>query len=645
MTTSRRDFLKTSLTITSTTAVAASLPGLAAATVGSPASSGSWAGSTDPAIFAAAWAARFSNTLPNPLDPAVLGIGFIYRPDPGSNNRYTVSAGQMQWDVLGLPGITTTVWGYGNYEGGSELPYTFPGRSFVVQRNSAISVRWLNKLTDSGGYALAHLLPVDQTITLQGVNTGVPTAVHHHGGDSAFEFDGGPDQWQTPLRQQTGPGVTAVNSPGRDGVTYRYGNAQEASLHWYHDHAEGVTRINAYAGLAGLYVIRDANEAALIARKAIPSGAYEVALVLQDKIFAADGSLAYFADPAQYPDLDLTVPPATQPPAPFPGGNATHMPEMFGDVMVVNGKAWPNYDVEPREYRVRLLNGADARFFTLNFGAAPVWQIGTDLGLLNAPVKLANVTISPGERIDLVVDFSAMAGQQLVVGNSAAVPFPLGDVPAVDSGADVVMRFSVVKPLNRHVPRSRIRDVEDLRGLAAGTPRLERAKVPEGTKVRRILLGEGMDEYGRITPLLGTYEPKGGADNRGTMDFNEPATEFPRLGSTEVWEFWNASVDSHPLHMHLVQFRVLDRQAFAGTTVDTAMPNGWTGVQLQPGARKRGLVQKAPAGEQGWKDTVVCPPGMVTRVVATFNRPGKFVYHCHILSHEEHSMMRWFIVK
>jgi spore coat protein A len=99
------------------------------------------------------------------------------------------------------------------------------------------------------------------------------------------------------------------------------------------------------------------------------------------------------------------------------------------------------------------------------------------------------------------------------------------------------------------------------------------------------------------------------------------------------------------MHMHLVQFRVVDRQAFVGSTVATTMPEGWTGVKLQPGARKLGAVQQAPATEQGWKDTVICPPGMVTRVVATFNRPGKYVYHCHILSHEEHSMMRWFIVR
>jgi spore coat protein A len=320
------------------------------------------------------------------------------------------------------------------------------------------------------------------------------------------------------------------------------------------------------------------------------------------------------------------------------------MPEMFGDIVVVNGKAWPNMDVEPREYRLRLLNGADARFFVLNFGAAPVWQIGTDLGLLNAPVGLTGVTIAPGERIDLVVDFSALAGQQLVVTNSGAVPFPNGDLPAVDSGTDVVMRFSVNQPLNRLAPLTTVKGVKDLRGQAAGTAKLDvPAKETPGATVRRILLGEGTDEYNRITPMLGTYDPSG-RHNIGTMEFNEPATEDPRLGSTEIWEFWNTTVDAHPVHMHLVQFRILDRQAFVGPTCESVMLNGWKGVQLLPGARKRGAVLKAQAQEQGWKDTVVCPPGMVTRVITTFNRPGKYVYHCHILSHEEHNMMRWFKV-
>ncbi|MFM2059683.1 MAG: hypothetical protein RLY71_4068 [Pseudomonadota bacterium] len=650
---SRRHFIKSMLASAGTFAATSSMPGLARAMISGPAfDTGAWDTASDPTIFQAAWNARFTNQLPNPFDPALLGIGFIYRPDVGATNTYTISAGQIQWNVLGT-GHLTTVWGYGNHEGGTAVPVTFPGRTFVVQRDAPIQVNWLNKLTDAAGYPLPHLLPIDQTITMQAVSSGVPIAVHHHGGDTANEFDGGPDQWQTPLRVQTGPSVSSVtNAPGADGLTYTYGNAQEASMTWYHDHAQGVTRINAYAGLAGLYVIRDANEAALIAANAIPSGDKELALVLQDRCFAADGSMAYAADPAQYP-VPLNDPAF----APFPAGNPTHMPEMFGDVMMVNGVAWPNYDVEAVQYRVRLLNGSDARFYTLTFGNAPVWQVGTDLGFLNRPVQVANVTISPGERIDLVVDFTGLFGQQIIVTNSAGIPFPAGPAPVVGSGADVMMRFNVVKTApvahgangrrgkgGKKTPAVDIARTRSLRGLAVDTPVLPaRPVVPKGATVRRILLGEGIDEFGRIMPLLGTYDPTGVA-NLGTLSFDEPATETPTLGSTEVWEFWNTTVDSHPVHMHLVQFRVLDRQVFTGTVNATTMTNGWTGVQLAPGARLSRRAIPAPATEQGLKDTVVCPPGQVTRVVATFKRPGKYVYHCHILSHEEHDMMRWFVV-
>jgi spore coat protein A len=573
-------------------------------------------------------------------------VGFVYRPDGGStatSTNYTVAAGQTQWDILGIKNadnqpVKTTVWGYGNSDGGVALPYTFPGRTFEVQRNSAIRVKWLNRLMEAR-VALPHLLPVDQTISLQKVTTGVPTAVHHHGSDSAFEFDGGPDQWQTPLRQQKGPGVNAVNGTGDDGVSYTYDNAQEASLHWYHDHAEGVTRTNVYAGLAGLYVIRDRNEAQLQTANVLPSGPYEVALLLQDKTFTADASLSYTADPAQYPD-----PEALGSGIALPLDNPTHMPEMFGDVIVVNGKAWPTLAVEPRPYRLRLLNGADARVFQLDFGAARVWQIGTDLGFLNNPVAMSAVTIAPGERMDLIVDFSACTGQQIVVGNSAAAPFPFGDPVLPGSGADVVMRFSVTRARNVQVPAAPVSANTRLRGVMSQTLALTTpARVPGSPKVRRILLGEGVDEYGRILPLLGTYDPTGVANN-GTMDFNEPPTEFPSVGSTEIWEFWNTTEDAHPVHMHLVQFRILNRENFTGTTGTTVMPQGWTGVRLEPGAQLDGAPVVAPAHEQGLKDTVVCPPGMVTRVAAAFNRRGKYVYHCHILSHEEHSMMRWFIV-
>jgi spore coat protein A len=143
--------------------------------------------------------------------------------------------------------------------------------------------------------------------------------------------------------------------------------------------------------------------------------------------------------------------------------------------------------------------------------------------------------------------------------------------------------------------------------------------------------------------MLGVYDPTG-AKNLGTQGFNDPATETPKLGSTEVWEFWNTTVDAHPVHLHLVKFRIKNRQAFTGTIQSTAMRNGWTGVQLQPGATLSGAATAPAATENGWKDTVICPPGQVTRIVMTFDRPGKFVYHCHILSHEDHDMMRWYQV-
>jgi hypothetical protein len=162
LTTNRREFLEHSLINLAGAAGAASLTGLAQAhTHGSAQSSGTWTNATDAALLAQAWALRFSNALPNPLDPRVLGIGFIYRPDAGTSNVYTVAAGQTQWDILGIPGKTTTVWGYGNNEGGASLPYTFPGRTFVVKRNAAINVRWLNRLSDATGHPLPHLLPVD----------------------------------------------------------------------------------------------------------------------------------------------------------------------------------------------------------------------------------------------------------------------------------------------------------------------------------------------------------------------------------------------------------------------------------------------------------------------------------------------------
>lgn len=593
----------------------------------------SWAISTAPTVYQAAYARRFTNPFFNPLNPTAFGaVSAVYKPDPGTTNVYTITTVQGTQAVLGIPGVQTRIWGYSNYE----LGPTFPGRTFEVRSGAPVTVRWRNGLS-TGATPLPHILPVDQTITIQTPTTGVPIAVHHHGGDTAFEFDGTPYQWQTPSRQEIGPGLLADNSLKQlatdvPAVSYTYDNNQEASLHWYHDHAESVTRINVAAGLAGLYVVRDANEDSLIAANVIPGRAHELAMVLQDRTFDANGQLTYTANPVDYP-----VPLAPT----FPRNMPTHMPEQFGDVICVNGLAWPVLKVEPRPYRVRLLNGSDSRFYTLNFGSlVGVYQIGTDLGLLNTGRKLTTVTIAPGERMDLVLDFGLyrFLPQNVSVTNSAPTPFPGGVAPV--GGAQQVMRFSVTLPLSTApVPVASRLPTTNLRPLLPALP----AQPAVPPLVRRIMLGEGVDKYGRITPLLGTYDPAGGAANAGTLSMHDPITERPLVGTTELWEFWNTTVDAHPMHMHLVQFRVLNRQAFTGTLAATVMANGWSGVRLQP-KPALGAITQPPAGERGWKDTVICPPGQVTRVVVQFNRPGTYVYHCHILSHEEHDMMRFYQV-
>lgn len=714
-----------------------SVPGLrpaVAQTAGSR-SVTTWAGASHAGLLKRVWDIRFTNVLPWALDPTnavlvkalnadaagnvpVFGaqlapnlpqIGFILKPDFGTTNVYSVKAGQTPWPMLGplggrfkdgTPIPFTVLWGYGNREleniftNGGGLGVTFPARSFVVQRGQPVTVHWYNNLVDGADNPLPHLVGVDQTISMQtdpagAPINGVPIAVHHHGGDSAAEFDGGPDQWFTPKRRQIGPGITAANStPGADHLTYTYQNSDEASMHWYHDHGEGVTRINAYAGLAGLYVIRDANEAALIAARLLPTGEQEVPVVIQDKVFGPDGQLAYTGDipalngwntlnPAATQKLPTYAPiqvdanglpvldPATgnppidpdtgyyvttgpegtydpnDPAAVVSGREPTHVPEMFGDIICVNGVAWPTLQVERRQYRLRLLNGSDSRVYNLTFGGLRFFQVSTDQGLLNLPVSLQSIKLFPGERKDIVIDFSQVAtGTRIVVNNNAAFPYPGGTPTLTSDPWGTIMQIDVSKPLNESVnPRARLNALTLLRGRAAGTPLLLPVLgAPSGPVRRRILLGEGSDEYGRVMPLIGTVA-------EGTKTFHDPADIFPAVGSTEVWEFWNTTVDSHPIHMHLVRFRIADRQPFTATLQAKPMANGWTGVSLVAPPVLSGRATPAPLGEQGWKDTVECPPGYVTRVIVQFARPGKFVYHCHILGHEEHDMMRWFEVR
>jgi spore coat protein A len=555
---------------------------------------------------------KFVNRLPNPLAP-----NYIYRPtQPSGTPLYDVRVEETT-HYAGLVDprtgrrLSTSVWAYGT----PNQPAVYPGYTFEVRRGQVIQVRYTNRLQRE---TYPADVPVDQTLhwadPLNGGNqpgayTGpVPLVTHQHGGDTQSLSDGLPDGWSTPGAAQTGRLYQPV---------FTYDNRQEGAHLWYHDHAVGVTRLNVYMGLAGHYIIRDANEDALD----LPSYPYEVALVIQDRTFLANGELFYASsDPVEYPD------------APSP----THLPENFGDTILVNGVAWPVLEVEPRKYRFRVLNGSDSRVYDLQLSnGAPFVQIGSDLGLLNSPVNVGILSVAPGERADVIVDFSRMRGQTIVVGNLANAPYPGGDpVDPATTGKVMAFRVSLAKS---SVPDPRVPD--SLR------PKLGPVPVPGAPdRLRRILLVEGTDGYGRLQTMLGIVDPSRPTLN-GTLVFTDPISENPGLGDTEVWEFYNTTEDAHPIHMHLVDFRVINRQAFTGTILEKRNSDGSIGGVLDKASiRFTGAPRIPGAEERGKKDTAKMFPGEVTRVIANFNRRGEFLYHCHILSHEDHEMMRPYYV-
>jgi spore coat protein A len=495
-----------------------------------------------------------------------------------------------------------------------------------------VEIKWKNKLPPYNfpGGPGAHLLPVDATLHMaHPVAGGIPVVTHLHGGHSESASDGLPEQWYTQDWAERGPQFVKK--------TFRYDNDQEAATLWYHDHALGITRLNVYAGLAGFYLLRDANENGLIADGVIPGTPYETEIVIQDRMFNNDGSLFY---PSTDPELEPGFPPL--PPGP------TVIAEFFGDFIIVNGVAWPKYNVEPRKYRLRMLNGSDSRFYILEFHnpgdvKQSFMQIGTDDGLLPAPVTMDRLLIAPGERCDLVVDF---AGQTEVVLKNFGPddPFkgfnPDGTVsdgeggvmpPADPATTGIIMKFVVDQPL------SPVPDATVGPGTALRPPI---APLVQDGETRNLVLFEGLDEYGRLQPLLGTL-------NEGSMAWFEPITENPMLNDTEVWEVYNATEDAHPIHLHLVTFQIINRESFDGTVAEKDQPSHSGGIGVGGILTVNSLGGDATppaANEAGWKDTAVMLPGQVTRVIAKFDRGGRYVWHCHILSHEDHEMMRPFFV-
>ncbi len=534
--------------------------------------------------------------------------------------------------------LKTRVWGYKfdaqTLRKGDEG--IFPGATIVVQRDTRLSVRWHNQLKEFDVTELspaeAHLLPLDTTTHLASPanlpKVGVPTVTHLHGGHTESASDGLPEAWFTREFKETGP--TFVKR------TYRYDNDQEAATLWYHDHALGITRLNVYAGLAGFYLLRDSNENQLIVDSVLPADPFEKELVIQDRMFTADGQLFL---PSQNPELEPTNPLTGEPFLPLPPGPSI-IAEFFGNVIQVNGMAWPLLELQPRKYRFRVLNGSDSRFYVLRFdNNMSFLQVGTDQGLLPHAVQLNELLLSPGERADIVVDFTGLEDTDITLQNLGPdAPFKGFDASGnvIGGSADPattgqVMLFRVNQAFNAGVAEASV-----IAGSALRPP------LPEPVQTgatRKVVLFEGLDEFGRLQPLLGTI-------NEGSLAWFEPLTENPGMNDVEVWEIYNTTEDAHPIHIHLISFQIINRESFTGTVNQRPQLQhdgtyGVGGVLLANSIVLGDDARLAEPNERGLKDIVVALPGEVTRVITSpFDRPGRYVWHCHILSHEDHEMMR-----
>ncbi len=488
------------------------------------------------------------------------------------------------------------------------------------------------------------LIPTQSVVDLHvhGTDMGEPQVrfiAHLHGGaEVAPNSDGYSEAWVTPDGTQNLP--TATGTIPDSGLVpgahlHHYPNAHGASLVWYHDHALGITRLNVYAGLAGGYLITDANEQGLIGAGSLPAlgGAFDVPLVIQDRMFYPGGRLAY-------PDMPAL--PVAGCPLLWPFADVSTMPEYFGDVMVVNGKAWPSFTVDPAIYRLRFLNGCNSRFLVLDLSAAggakvgPTFTIiGTEGGLLPGAVLQNSLLMGPAERMDVLVDFRAFAGQSFTLTNRGAKkPFP-GGAPTNVQTDGMVMQF-VVRAAQTQVPQITVA----LPQILNSTPTPLSLLTPT-TPRRGVLLYEGLDAFGRIQPLLGSVSPPVlGVVTATPKLWADPVTETVTSGAVEIWEIYNTTADSHPIHLHEILFSVVDRQAI---TVNKKLVAGVCGVAIPPfPIALKGAAIPALPYETGFKDTVVTYPGEVTRVIADFRHavPGRYAWHCHILEHEDHEMMR-----
>jgi spore coat protein A, manganese oxidase len=505
------------------------------------------------------------------------------------------SAGYVYYDVEMRPFhqqlhrdlAPTLLWGYQG---------AFPGPTFEGRRGQPVRVAWRNGLPDQ------HPLPIDpQVHGAERDKPAVRTVVHLHGQKVLPESDGYPEAWFTNGFAQTGPYFK--------NRVYEYPNDQRSATLWYHDHALGITRLNNYMGLFGMYLLRDEVEASLN----LPSGEFEIPLVICDRNVDADGSLDYPVQDPQARSTDMLP---------------IWVPEFLGEQILVNGKIWPFLTVEPRKYRLRILNASNSRFYRLAFaesdeagnltgGKGPIFtQIGSDNGLLSKPVPRGAIVAAPAERFDVIVDFSGHEGASFVMTNDAKAPYPEGG----ESVPHNVMLFRVSRNLR----------APDDSSLPSSLPAVPMPDVSDVVTTRDVVLTELEDPSDNPIRML-----------MNQQHWEDPVAERPKAGSTEVWRIINKTDDAHPIHVHLAPFQILDRQPFkAVEDIEPQAPLTLTGPsELAPDDERFGL-----------KDTVQSLPAQIVRILIRFDLPAgtvvtpgqtfRYVFHCHMLEHEENEMMR-----
>ncbi len=609
--------------------------------------------------------------------------------------EYTVSVSEFYQQILPTVDANgnptgygaSRVWGYGGEAKdaltGQDLGFvrSAPGPTFEVTRGIPAQVKWVNDLVDKDGQPLSYKYPVDPTIhwanpnnipmdaamqqtieglappyppgyngtpyTIPGTNTvtnpqgwnaqsPVPIVTHLHGGQVLSDYDGGPEQWFT-ANGIHGKDYRTASATEPNAAVYYYPNAQEPTALWYHDHALGLTRLNVLSGLAGYYIIRDPNDTLA---PLLPSGQYEMPLIIQDRAFLSDGSIYYPAD-GLYPNY-------APPPYNYTKENPYSMSGFVGNTIMVNGKVWPNMNVNQGQYRLRLLDASNSRFYNISFSNnMPFIIIGSDGGYLKTPVTATSMLFSPAERVDILVDFSKLApGEKIILKNNALWNTSSPKYPNQPETVGQIMQFTV-KDAKGFQAKALPPQLDDT--LTGNFPNL-----PNATKTRILTLGEDIVTVGPALPMDLYLDGQRWA---------APVSETPEVGSTEDWVLVN-TFDTHNIHLHLVQFQLVSRQSYNAS----AYYKDWVALNGEPPLNHSTVNVKSlepyligqpmlpKENEQGWKDTLIVFSGQITVIRVRFapqdgstfpfdatTGPG-YVWHCHILEHEDNAMMRPYIL-